>query len=363
MLLALAAGPASAETIYLDHLPRPDNGTDVVTRSGPFKVQRRERSSAARASFELLYLVTDATWTARGADGAGGDLGPHEDLSLEEVCRWSNFHGFPDRIMHIGCDVVPPPGEESTTAVLRRFSLRVGGRLFVLPDEIVVQSRTDMTGEAVLTLEPGFALNDRSSPAKDSFRISGEICAPPGTSVVLYLTSVPKEIVLDEGGPAGESVASVFGLLPPAVYRDFEILLGARSGTGGLGFGGGMAASPRRAFRSPVSIPAQTAVDHPSTRPLPTEDTEEPVTPTEPEEPAPLPEDPPTPLTPPDSPIPPDIPVKPDEPITPEEPVIPDKPIPPNPPIPRPPIVPEPGTLALLIGGAVLLLPRRHTQR
>ena len=327
-LCALGGKTTAADTIYIDQLKRPANGADLVLQCGDFELHRRELTTALRYSYELLHMVAGADWTCAGSDGLGADLPPHGDVSLEEVVRWRDSHGFPRGIVHLALDVSPPPGEPSTTVVVKRLSLRLGGKLFALPDSLVVVSRPDTTGELMLVLKPGFALADRASPDPGSLRISAELAAPPGTTVAFYLTSVPKEIVFDEGAPQLQSSGGGPGTLPPLPTTGFNTLGRARSGP-------------------PSRRPASRSVTRSDWKPmgLPTE------VPTEPAvvryTPRPLPPDP----------VPEPVPEDPDEPN-----IIPDTPRPPiDPPI--PPIVPEPGTLGLLVCGATLLLGRRRPGR
>ena len=329
-LCALGGRTTAADTIYIDQLERPANGADLVLTCGDFELRRRELTTAVRYSYELLHMVVDESWVCAGSDGLGADLPPHGDVSLEEVVKWRDSHGFPRGIVHLAFDVSPPPGEESTTVVIKRLSLRLGGRLFTLPDSVVVVSRPDTTGELMLVLKPGFALADRSSPDPGSLRISAELAAPPGTSAAFYLTSVPMEIVFDEGAPQLQSSGGGPGSLPPLPAPRYDTLGRARSGPPAR------RPASRTVTRSdwkPMGLPTVVPTEPAAVRYTPSSLPEDPV-------PEPIPEDPTEPYIPPDTPKPP---------------------IDPPPPIPPP--VPEPGTLGLLICGATLLLGRRRAGR
>ena len=227
---ACVAAPAIAGTIRLDEVDAEG------TVSGSFSLHAQDVAMPAQEVFEVLHMTAGSDFAAAGADGVGDDRSVHHDLSLAKIIVWMEENGLPtDGRMIVTLDVSAPAQEPATTAVIKRLSLRLGDTVFKLTDTVVVPSRRHQFGELRLILDPGFAPASRSSWDLDSFRISADIAAPPGTTVVAYLSGEPKGIL--EETAAGQMPGSVMsrGAIPQSGLR----LAGAAGGAGGVGASAG----------------------------------------------------------------------------------------------------------------------------
>ena len=237
LLVGLAGGVATAETIQVDKMPAAEFAC------GDFDVLRHDTPVQAEQVYEVLSFVVDGDWAAHGADGIGEDRGTHGDLSLAELCEWGQQHSMPPDQLLLSVNIAPPAGWDATTAVVKRLSVRLGDSVYSLNDALVIKADETRAGEVRLSLSPGYRLDSRASHSPESFRISAEIAAPPGTSVTMSATGDTKEVLNSVGSGQGAGSRGASSIRPSGLHTPY-----AR--TAGGGAGGGYQA----AYTRPVGV-------------------------------------------------------------------------------------------------------------
>jgi len=358
-VMCVVANGAFADVIRVDQMPSNE------TVSGDFEIFRRDASMPTELVFEVLHLVSGNDWSSAGADGVGSDVSHHGDLSLARVVDWVRENNLPADELIISVDVSAPSDMPVTTAVIKRLSIRLGDSVFMTDDVLVIQSKKRQFGEIRLRLAPGFTLESRASRWVDSFRISAELAAPPGTEVMMYLSGEPRGVLESVAEGSMSSMPLGGGLTPPSGIRG-----GSAGGRGGSGGGSSPIGLPlvtrAPAPRAPIAPPPERGSGRLSNITPAMMLEEIAATPARDEEPEPasedldpiIPDPPPAPLTeialddPADDPVPePEI-----DPVPiPVRPTNPQQPVDPGP-TPQP--TPEPASGLLLAFGALLVAKR-----